>query len=160
MQRWVGAACVIAAIIATAGCTQGRSASRVSSPPPTAVRDDAALSVIQALAVYQGGMSASTFETAGRHPRFTERDLLNASAFIRSECAPTRVHYQLALWTSDEPVPYIGYPIEVPVWVVTCQDLHFAATAGGVNVPTTWIYEAHSGKLLSTFSFRAPTIAR
>ncbi len=103
-------------------------------------------------------MSASPVRAAGDRIRFTERELLNAITFIRSDCAPTRLHYQSALWTSDAPLPHIGYPIAVPVWVVTCENLHFAATAGWVTAPTTWIYDAQSSRLLSTVSFRAPTI--
>lgn len=100
-------------------------------------------------------MSASPLGAPEGHPRFSQERLLRAIASTRRACAPNPVHYQLASWTSDVAVPVVGYPIELPVWMVTCQHLGFAAVAGGVIAPTTWIFDARSGKMLGIFSFRA-----
>ena len=156
MRRLAGARLVVAAIIAAAGWAQGRTGSGGAPPPPPPVRGDSALAVVRALGAEQGGMSAFPIGPAGPRPRFGEGDLARATAFIRRECAPLGVDYQLAAWTSEAPLPGGRDPVDLPVWVVTCPALRLETTAGERVVPTTWIYDAQGGALLGIFSFRAP----
>ena len=140
---------------------------RQQAPIIPAVRSDAALDVIRAADTCQGGMTVSAGGQRGQRPKFSERRLLNSITWIRQECAASRVYYQLAsltapnvhvaaALTSDPLLARYGYPLNLPVWVVTCPDLALQTRAGQQVVPTTWLFDADDGASLGEMSFRAP----